>query len=103
VNPGGASLAPIRLEPLRQGLRELGYVEGRNLVLEARWGEGQAERLPGLVTELVNAKVDVIVTAAATAARAARDATTTVPIVMVDPGDPVGAGLVASLARPGGN
>ena len=103
MNPGGASLAPIRLEPLRQGLRELGYVEGRNLVLEARWGEGQAERLPGLVTELVNAKVDVIVTAAATAARAARDATTTVPIVMVDPGDPVGAGLVASLARPGGN
>jgi len=72
VNPGGASLAPIRLEPLRQGLRELGYVEGRNLVLEARWGEGQAERLPGLVTELVNAKVDVIVTAAATAARGAR-------------------------------
>jgi putative ABC transport system substrate-binding protein len=103
VNPGGASLAPIRLEPLRQGLRELGYVEGRNLVLEARWGEGQVERLPGLVTELLNAKVDVIVTAAATAARAARDATTTVPVIMVDPGDPVGAGLVTSLARPGGN
>ena len=103
LNPGGASLAPIRLDPLRQGLRDLGYVEGRNLLLEARWGEGNLDRLPGLATELVNAKVDVIVTAAAPAARAARDATKIVPIVMVDPGDPVGSGLVASLAKPGGN
>jgi putative tryptophan/tyrosine transport system substrate-binding protein len=79
LNPGGASLAPIRLDPLRQGLRDLGYVEGRNLVIEARWGEGNLDRLPGLATELVNAKVDVIVTAAAPAARAARDATKIVP------------------------
>ncbi|HEY3066058.1 MAG TPA: ABC transporter substrate-binding protein [Methylomirabilota bacterium] len=103
MNPGGSTLAPIRLDPLRHGLRDLGYIEGRNLVIEARWGEGQLDRLPALAAELVNAKVDVIVTAAAPAARAARDATKTVPIVMVDPGDPVGAGLVASLAKPGGN
>ena len=103
LNPGGASLSPIRLDPLKLGLRDLGYVEGRNLVIEARWAEGQLDRLPGLATELVNAKVDVIVTAAAPAARAARDATKVVPIVMVDPGDPVGSGLVASLAKPGGN
>jgi putative ABC transport system substrate-binding protein len=103
LNPGGASLAPIRLEPLRQGFHDLGYVEGRNLTIEARWGEGRLDRLPSLAAELVNARVDVIVTAAGAAARAVRDATTTVPIVMVDPGDPVGAGLVPSLARPGGN
>ena len=103
LNPGGATLAPIRLDPLRKGLRDLGYIEGRNLLIEARWGEGQVDRLPGLAAELVNAKVDVIVTAAAPAARAARDATRIIPIVMVDPGDPVGAGLVTSLAKPGGN
>jgi len=103
LNPGGASLAPIRLDPLRRGLRDLGYVEGRNLLIEARWAEGNLDRLPGLAAELVNSKVDVIVTAAAPAARAARDVTKTVPIVMVDPGDPVGSGLVASLAKPGGN
>jgi putative ABC transport system substrate-binding protein len=103
LNPGGSSLAPIRLEPLRQGLRDLGYIEGRNLLIEVRWGEGRLDHLAGLAAELVNSKVDVIVTAAAPAARAAREATTTIPVVMVDPGDPGGSGLVASLAKPGGN
>ena len=103
LNPGGATLAPIRLDPLKQGLRDLGYVEGQNLVVDARWAEGNVDRLSVLAGELVAAKVDVIVTASAPAARAARDATKTIPVVMVDPGDPVGSGLVSSLARPGGN
>ena len=103
LNPGSASLAPIRLEPLRQGLRELGYVEGRNLVLEPRWGEGNFERLGSLASELVQLKVAVIVTAGAAAAQAARGATTVVPIVMVDPGDPVRTKLIDSLRQPGGN
>jgi len=103
LNPGSAGLAPIRLEPLRQGLRELGYVEGRNLVLETRWGEGNFERLGAQAAELVQLKVAVIVTAGAAAAQAARAATTAVPVVMVDPGDPVRTKLVASLRQPGGN
>jgi putative ABC transport system substrate-binding protein len=103
LNPGSAALAPIRLEPLRQGLRELGYLETRNLVLETRWGEGKFDRLGALATELVELKVEVIVTAGAAAAQAARNATALVPIVMVDPGDPVGTKLVASLGQPGGN
>ena len=103
LNPGSAALAPIRLEPLRQGLRELGYVEGRNLVLETRWGEGNFERLGAQAAELVQLKVAVIVTAGAAAAQAARAATTAVPVVMVDPGDPVRTKLVASLRQPGGN
>ena len=103
LNPGSASLTPIRLEPLRQGLRELGYVEGRNLVLEARWGEGNFERVGVLATELIQLKVAVIVTAGAAAAQAARGATSTVPIVMVDPDDPVRTKLIESLRQPGGN
>jgi putative ABC transport system substrate-binding protein len=103
LNPGSAALAPIRLEPLRLGLRELGYVEGRNLVLETRWGEGNFERLGAQAAELVQLKVAVIVTAGAAAAQAARGATTVVPVVMVDPGDPVRTKLVASLRQPGGN
>jgi putative ABC transport system substrate-binding protein len=89
--------------PFRQGMRELGYVEGQNLVIEWRSAEGNNERLPGLAAELVNLKVDVIVTAATPATSAARSATTTIPIVMAGVGDPVGAGLVKSFARPGGN
>jgi len=89
--------------PFRQGMRELGYVEGRNLVIEWRSAEGKYERLPGLATELVNLKVDVIVIASTIAARAAQKASTTIPIVMGVAGDPVDAGLVKSLARPGGN
>jgi len=103
LHPGSAALAPIRFEPLRQGLQALGYVEARNLVLESRWGEGNADRLRVLAAELVELKVEVIVTGGEAAAQAARNATSLVPIVMVDPGDPVRTKLVASLARPGGN
>ncbi len=84
-------------------LRELGYVEGRNIVLERHYSEGHNERYPALAAELVQLKVDVIIAAATPAARAAKDATATTPIVTVLVGDPVGSGLVASLARPGGN
>jgi ABC-type uncharacterized transport system substrate-binding protein len=87
----------------RQGLRELGYVDGRNITLEIRWAEGRNERLPELVAELVRLKVDVLVVATTPGALAAKNATRTIPIVLVAVGDPVGSGLVASLARPGGN
>jgi putative ABC transport system substrate-binding protein len=90
-------------EACRQGLRELGYVEGQNIVLEPRWAEGQHERLPGLVADLVRLKVDVIVAAATPASRAAKAATSTIPIVIVAVGEPVRVGLIASFARPGGN
>jgi putative tryptophan/tyrosine transport system substrate-binding protein len=86
----------------RQGLKELGYVEGQTIALEARWAEGRAERIPELVAELVDLKVDVLVTGVSSAALEAMKATRTIPIVMVA-ADPVGLGLVASLARPGGN
>jgi putative ABC transport system substrate-binding protein len=85
------------------GLRELGYVEGKNMIIEDRWAEGNYERLPGLAAELVQMKVDVIVAGATPAIQAAQRATSTIPIVMTRAGDPVGSGLVASLARPGGN
>ena len=87
----------------RQGLRDLGYVEGQNIRFEFRSAEGQADRLPELAAELVRLKVDVIVTWFTPPTRAARQATREIPIVMADAGDPVGTGLVASLARPGGN
>ena len=90
-------------DAFREGLRELGYEEGRNIVIEYRWAEGQYERFPALVAELIAAKVDVIVTAGTPAALAVKKATTTVPLVMVAVGDPVGTGLVPSLARPDGN
>jgi len=89
--------------PFRQGMRELGYVEGKNLVIEWRSAEGKYERLPGLATELVNLKMDVIVTAGTPAISAAQKATITIPIVMGGGGDPVGSGFVKSLARPDGN
>jgi len=87
----------------RQRLAALGYVEGKNIVIEERSAGGNPERLRELARELAASKVDVIVTPAVTASRAARQATSTIPIVMVHAGDPVGAGLIASLARPGGN
>src|SRR5216683_7739275 len=90
------------LEAFRQGLRDLGYVEGQNLVIEYRYAEGREERLPDLAAELVRLKVDVIV-AGGPAIRAAQHATSTIPIVMAVSGDPVAQGYVASLARPGGN
>src|SRR5438067_12621720 len=87
----------------RQHLATLGYVEGKNIVIEERSAGGNPERLRELAREFAASKVDVIVTPAVTASRAARQATSTIPIVMVHAGDPVGAGLIASLARPGGN
>jgi putative tryptophan/tyrosine transport system substrate-binding protein len=86
-----------------QGLRDLGYVEGRRIAIEQRWAERQLDRLPALAAELVQLPVEVIVTCTSYAAHAAKHTTTTVPIVMVYPRDPLGDGLVASLARPGGN
>jgi putative ABC transport system substrate-binding protein len=90
------------VEALRQGLRDLGYIEGKNIVIEYRGAEGKLDRIPNLVAELVQLKVDVLVVPILSAARAAKDATKTIPIVMVT-GDPVAAGIVDSLARPGGN
>jgi ABC-type uncharacterized transport system substrate-binding protein len=90
--------------PLREGLRGLGYVEGQNVAYEARFAEGKAERLPGLAADLVRLKIDVIVAQGGLAAVAAKQATSTIPIVMAPAsGDAVAAGLIASLARPGGN
>jgi putative ABC transport system substrate-binding protein len=94
---------PARIEAFRQGLRDAGYVEGKNIVLEYRYAERKVGRLSALAAELVNLKVDVIVTSAAQETRAAKVATSTIPIVMINEPDPVGTGLVASLARPGGN
>jgi putative ABC transport system substrate-binding protein len=91
------------LEAFRQGLRELGYVEGQNLALEARWAESNPARFPQLVNELVRLQVEVIVAAGEVAVQAAQQATRTIPIVMACANDPVGRGFVASLARPGGN
>ena len=101
----GVSLSAnsARIEAFRQGLRELGYVEGKNIVIEWRSAEGKLDRLPALAAELVRLKVDVIVTAGPPATRAAKEATITIPIVMAQDTDPVGNGFVASLARPGGN
>ena len=89
--------------PFRDGLRDLGYVEGRNILIEDRWAEGKYERFPALIAELLGLKVDVIVTAGTPAALAVQKATTTTPLVMVAVGDPIGTGLIASLAHPGGN
>ena len=98
-----ASFFSARVEALRQRLRELGYVEGKNIVIEYRYAEGKLERLPDLAAELVRLKVDVIVTAGGPAILAAKKASATIPIVFAAASDPVGTGLVSSLARPGGN
>ena len=98
-----AALEANLVGPFREGLRELGYVEGRNIVIEYRWAEGQYERFPVLIAELLARKVDVIVTAGTPATQAVKQATTSVPLVMVAVGDPVATGIVASLRRPGGN
>ncbi len=91
------------LAALRQGLRDLGYEEGKNLAIEYRWAEGKYDRLPGFAAELVRLKVDVLVTYGTPGALAAKQATTTTPVVMAIIGDAVAVGIVASLARPGGN
>jgi putative ABC transport system substrate-binding protein len=94
-----------RVDALRAGLRDMGYVEGKNIAIEFRFAEGQYDRLPGLAAELVRLKVDVIVTHSAPGALAAKQATLTnpIPVVMTNVSDALGAGVVASLARPGGN
>jgi putative ABC transport system substrate-binding protein len=92
-----------RVEAIRRGLGDLGYVEGKNLVIEYRWAEGRYDRLPDLAAELVRLKVDLIITHGTPGSLAAKRATTTIPIVMAVAGDVVTTGLVASLARPGGN
>ena len=97
------STNPARNEAFRQGLRDLGYVEGKSIVIEWRYAEGKPDRLPVLAAELVRLKVDVIVTAGPASTRPAKEATSTIPIVMGFDNDPVGNGFVASLARPGGN
>ncbi len=102
LSPGGGAGSPPA-EALRQGLRELGYVEGHNIALEFRAAGGKSDLLPTLATELVQLPVDVIVVLSSAAAQMAKHATTTIPIVMVSSGDPVATGLVASLAHPGGN
>jgi putative ABC transport system substrate-binding protein len=97
----GAS--PAARAGIHQGLRNLGYIDGQNVTIEYRYAEGKFERLPVLAAELVRLNVDVIVTGGSTATRAAKEATSTIPIVMTNDNDPVASGFVASLARPGGN
>ena len=103
LGPANASSWASYIAALRQGLRELGYEEGKNLVIEYRWAEENLDRLPALASELVGLKVDLIVTDGTPGSRAAKQATTTIPVVIAAVGDPVRSGLVASLARPGGN
>jgi len=98
-----ASTSTTRIEAFRQGLRDLGYVEGPNITLEYRFAEGVNDRFPNLAAELVQLKVDVIIALCTPATQAAKNATQTIPIVMLNVTDPTGTGLVSSLARPGGN
>jgi putative ABC transport system substrate-binding protein len=103
LSAGSPANNPHRFEAVRQGLRELGYVEGKNIVIERRFAEGKFDRLPSLAAELVRLNVAVILTSGGISTRAAKEATSTIPIVMAQDNDPVGNGFVASLARPGGN
>jgi putative ABC transport system substrate-binding protein len=103
LSGGAASTQAVRWEAFRQGLKEFGYVEGRNIVIEYRYAEGKPERLPTLAAELVRLKVDLILSAGEQGVRAAKQASQTIPIVVALAGDLVGPGYVASLARPGGN
>src|SRR5215469_9868469 len=98
-----AALEANLIEPFRQGLRDLGYEEGRNITIEYRWAEGKYERLPALIAELVALNLDVMVTAGTPAALAVKKAAISVPLVMAAIGDPVGVGVVPNLARPAGN
>ena len=92
-----------RIEAFRQGLRELGYIEGKNVIIEVRYAEGKLDRLPALAAELVRLNVDLIVTVGPAVTRPVKETTNTIPIVMAFDSDPVGSGFIASLARPGGN
>jgi putative tryptophan/tyrosine transport system substrate-binding protein len=100
---GSPSTFAARLEGFRQGLRDFGYIEGATITIEYRWAEGRYERLPELAAELVRSKVDLIVTHSTPGSLAAKRATTTIPIVIAAIGDPVAAGIVTNVARPGGN
>src|SRR5262245_36744717 len=103
VTASSAWMQAGRFEVFRQGLRELGYIEGKNILVEYRFADGKVDRLPRLAAELVDLKVNVIVTAGPSVTGPVKQATSTIPIVMAQDGDPVGNGFVASLARPGGN
>ena len=103
LSSNSASANAARIEAFRQGLRERGYVEGKNIVIEWRYPEGKPERMTMLAGELVGLKVDVIVTGGSASTRPAKEATSTIPIVMAQDSDPVGNRFIASLARPGGN
>jgi putative tryptophan/tyrosine transport system substrate-binding protein len=103
LDAGSASKRADRIESVRAGLRELGYVEGKNMVFEFRWAEGKYERLPSLAQELARTKVDVLVAVGTPCTMAAKQATSAIPIVMVSASDPIASGLVTSLARPAGN
>jgi putative tryptophan/tyrosine transport system substrate-binding protein len=102
ITSSPSAMAP-RLEAFRHGLRELGYAEGKDIIIEQRYGEGSSDQLAALAAELARFKVDVLVTSGPTATRPAQQATSTIPIVMTFDDDPVGSGFVATLARPGGN
>lgn len=103
LGAGSAAAYAYRLEALKAGLRDFGYREGQNLSIDYRWADGDAERLPVLAGELVQRKVQILVTHAVAGAKAARQATSTIPIVLTDIADAVAAGVVGNLARPGGN
>ena len=103
LNASSSSMNAARDQAFRQGLRELGYVDGKNIIVEWRYGERKSDRLPALAAELVHLKVDAIVTGGPTTTRAAKEATSRIPIIMTQDTDPVGNGFVASLARPGAN
>jgi len=103
ISSASSSVMAARDEAFRQGLRALGYVVGQNITIEYRWADGKNERLPGFAAELVNLKLDIIVTHGVVATRAVKQASTTIPIVIAAADDPLAAGLVPSLARPGGN
>src|SRR5437773_7074513 len=103
LDPSTASGSTVLVEALRQELRNLGWIEGKNITIEYRFAEQRRERVPELAADLVGLKVDLIVTSGTPPATAAKKATAAIPIVMTNVGDPVGAGLIVSLARPGGN
>ena len=103
LNDVSPSTVSDRIEALRQGLRELGYTEGKNILIESRYAEGKLDRLPALAAELVRLKVNAIVTSGPLPTRITKQATSMIPIVMAQDSDPVGNGFVASLAHPGGN
>jgi putative tryptophan/tyrosine transport system substrate-binding protein len=103
LTAASASAMVPRANAFRQGLRELGYVEGKNILIEYQYADGKLDRLPALAAELVRLNIDIIVSGGPAATRPAREATSTIPIIMAQDGDPVGNGFVASLAQPGGN